>query len=191
MKQLKRFFDISFSLLLLIVLALPFAVVCLGILIDDGKPVFFHQERVGKDGKPFVIYKFRTMRLGTPNCATNDLDNAHEYITRMGRFLRKTSLDELPQLYNVLNGSMSLIGPRPLAVMEAEAHELRKKYGVYSVRPGLTGLAQINGRDDLNVEQKVEYDRQYVEHYSLWLDIKILWKTVWVVLSKEGIRDGK
>jgi O-antigen biosynthesis protein WbqP len=130
------------------------------------------------------------MKNGTRNTATHDLTEAQEQITRSGRYLRRTSIDELPQLLNILDGTMSFVGPRPLIIDEKEIRELRIKNAIYSVRPGITGWAQINGRDNLSIEQKVELDREYIEKQSLLFDIKILFKTIFVVFKKENITEG-
>ena len=170
---MKRFFDFTISLFALIVLSPLFLIVSLGILISDGTPILFRQKRVGKNNELFTIYKFRTMKNGTENTPSGLLEDAEAKITGPGKFLRATSIDELPQLFNILNGTMSLIGPRPLIPEEEEIRELRKKYNVYSVRPGITGWAQINGRDNISIENKALLDKEYVEKQSLWFDIKI------------------
>ena len=187
---MKRAFDFTVSLLLIIILFPLFLLISLIVLIDAGTPVIFRQYRVGKDNKLFYIYKFRTMRRGVKNVATASLKNSDKFITRSGRFLRKTSLDELPQLVNVLLGDMSFVGPRPLIPEEKEIRNIRKKYGVYSVRPGITGLAQVNGRDMLSDEEKALFDKEYIDKQSIWFDIKILIKTVFVVLRRENISEG-
>jgi O-antigen biosynthesis protein WbqP len=178
------------SLLLIIILLPVFLVVSLIVLIDAGAPVIFRQYRVGKDNKLFYIYKFRTMRKNTRNAATADLTDSDKFITKSGRILRKTSIDELPQLVNVLIGDMSFVGPRPLIPEEKEIRALRKEYNVYSVRPGITGLAQINGRDNLTIEEKALFDKEYIDKQSLAFDFKILLKTVTVVLKRENIKEG-
>lgn len=187
---MKRTFDFCVSLFLLILLSPVLAVIALVILIDDGAPVVFRQKRVGRNAENFEIIKFRTMKKGTRNTATANLSEAAEQITRSGRILRKTSLDELLQLVNVLNGSMSLVGPRPLIPEETDIHKLRLEYGVYSVRPGVTGWAQINGRDNLSAKEKALFDKEYIDKQSLLFDIKILIKTVGVVLKRENISEG-
>ncbi len=187
---MKRAFDFTVSLLLMILLLPVFLIIGIIIAIDSGRPVIFKQYRVGKDNRLFYVYKFRTMKMGTRNTATGDLTESEECITVSGKFLRATSLDELPQLINIINGSMSFVGPRPLIPEEKEIRQLRKEYNVYSVRPGMTGLAQINGRDTLSAEEKALFDKEYVEKQSLLLDIKILFKTVLVVLKREGISEG-
>lgn len=187
---MKRIFDFTVSLLLIILSSPVFLIVALIVLIDSGYPVIFKQYRVGKGNKLFYIYKFRTMRVNTRNAATDDLDEAEQAITKSGRILRKTSLDELPQLFNVLTGKMSFVGPRPLIPEEKEIRRIRKEYNVYSVRPGITGLAQVNGRDMLTAEEKALFDKEYVEKQSFMLDMKILFKTVLVVLKRENILEG-
>lgn len=183
---MKRFLDFTVSLLAIIVLLPLFAIISVMVLIDSGSPVIFKQIRVGRGGKHFYIYKFRTMEKNTRNVASKELAESEGNITAIGRFLRKTSLDELPQLFNILNGTMSFVGPRPLIPEEEEIHKLREEYNVYSVRPGMTGLAQINGRDDLNFEEKSLYDKEYVENHSILYDFRIMIKTVFVVISGKG-----
>ncbi len=187
---MKRIFDFTASLLLLIILLPVFLLISLLILIDSGFPVIFKQYRVGKDNKLFYVYKFRTMKKNTRNTSTSDLKEADSCITKSGRILRKTSLDELPQLFNILIGNMSFVGPRPLIPEEKEIRKLRAEYGVFSVKPGMTGLAQVNGRDMLSIEEKALFDKEYVEKQSFWFDIKILFKTVVVVLKRENISEG-
>ncbi len=187
---MKRIFDFTVSLLLIIALIPVFLIIALVVLIDSGYPVIFKQYRVGKDNKLFYIYKFRTMKVNTRNTATEDLKEANSVITKSGRILRKTSLDELPQLFNVLTGKMSFVGPRPLIPEEKEIRQIRKELGVYSVRPGITGLAQVNGRDMLSAKEKALFDKEYVEKQSFLFDIKIMFKTVLVVLKRENISEG-
>lgn len=186
MNFIKRAFDVVFSFIVLIVLIIPFVLIGIISLIVQGSPVFIKQQRYGKDRKIFNIYKFRTMKKETPVMASNDLDE--EYITKWGRLLRKTSVDELPQLMNVLKGDMSLIGPRPLILKEEEIHDLREKNGVYTVRPGITGWAQINGRDDVSIEEKVELDKYYVDNMSVKFDLEILFKSFFAVLLEKNIK---
>lgn len=187
--DLKRFFDMFVSIFTVILLSPLFLIVSLAILITDGKPVLFRQERVGKDNKIFTVYKFRTMRNGVGDIATADLSDANEKITKTGKFLRLTSIDELPQLFNILNGTMSLVGPRPLIPAEKEIRELREKYGVYSVRPGITGYAQINGRDNIDDATKALLDKEYIEKQSFIFDMKIIFKTFMKVLKRADIKD--
>lgn len=187
---MKRVLDFLISLFALIILSPLFLIVSVGVLISDGSPVFFRQKRVGKNNELFEIYKFRTMKRGTENVASNDLSDADVKITRFGKILRATSIDELPQLLNILNGSMSLIGPRPLIPEEIRIRELREKYNVYSVRPGITGWAQVNGRDNVSAEKKALLDKEYVEKQSLMLDIKIFFMTIHQVLCRKDVNEG-
>ena len=187
---MKRVFDFIISLFALIILSPLFLLISLTILIGDGKPVLFRQKRVGKNNELFTIYKFRTMKRGTENVASGKLENANAKITKFGRILRATSIDELPQLFNILNGTMSLVGPRPLIPEENEIRELREKYNVYTIRPGITGWAQVNGRDNISLEQKALLDKEYVEKQSLGFDIKILVMTVLKVLRREDVNEG-
>lgn len=187
----KRLFDIVVSFFALILLSPLFAIICAINLCTPDCKVFFSHERRGRSGKPFKIYKFQTMKNSTPNCATNELENPEEYITKFGKILRKTSLDELPQLWNILNGDMSFVGPRPLISSEIRAHRLRLEYGVYRFRPGLTGWAQINGRDDISIMKKMKLDKEYCDNWSIGLDLKILFKSVEVCIKQEGFHEGK
>lgn len=190
---MKRFFDFLFSLLALIVLSPVILILSLLVLISSGSPVIFKQERVGYGNRLFTIYKFRTMKDGMRQTRTEDLteEEIENDITFVGKILRKLSLDELPQLYNILKGDMSFVGPRPLIPQEEEIRVLREKYNVYSVRPGITGWAQVNGRDFISDEQKAKLDKEYVENRTLLMDIKIMFRTVWVVLVGKDIADGK
>ena len=187
---MKRVLDFLISLFALIILSPLFLIVSVGVLISDGSPVFFRQKRVGKNNELFEIYKFRTMKRGTENVASNDLSDADVKITRFGKILRATSIDELPQLLNILNGSMSLIGPRPLIPEETRIRELREKYNVYSVRPGIAGWAQVNGRDNVSAEKKALLDKEYVEKQSLMFDIKIFFMTIHQVLCRKDVNEG-
>lgn len=187
---MKRILDFLIGLFGLIILSPLFAVISVAVLIDDGSPVLFKQDRVGKDNKIFKIYKFRTMKKGTGDFATGKLKDPDKKITPLGRFLRKTSMDELPQLLNLINGTMSLVGPRPLIPSETEIRKLRNKYGVYKVLPGITGWAQVNGRDGVSIQKKAQLDKEYVDNQSLAFDIKIIFMTVKQVIKREGINDG-
>lgn len=187
----KRALDFILSLLGLIVFLIPIFVTALVVYIDDPGKVIFSQKRVGKNGKLFSLYKFRTMKQDTPKyMATMDVDDPDKYITRVGHVLRKLSMDEIPQLFNVLKGDMSLVGPRPLIPNEEEIHIMRERFGVYSVRPGVTGLAQINGRDTVSPAEKVRWDVRYVERLGFWLDVKILFATVPKIFGGEGVVEG-
>lgn len=188
----KRCFDVIISLITMIVLLPLMLLIAVAIKLDSKGKVIFKQNRVGKGGELFLIYKFRTMSTSAPSeMATKDLDNPYSYITRVGSFLRKTSLDELPQFLNVIKGDMSIIGPRPLIEAELEIHRLRAEKGVYSVRPGLTGWAQVNGRDDISDEEKAAYDSEYVQRCSVGFDIRIMLRSISVVFKRDGYREGK
>ena len=189
----KCIMDFFISFITLIILAPVFIAVAIAIKIDSKGPVFFVFNRVGKNGKDFKCYKFRSMSIeAKPDSASCDFVQV-SHITKVGKFIRKTSIDELPQLINVLFGQMNLIGYRPVLRNEKVLNELRSNYGVYQLKPGITGYAQVNGRDLLGADpyKKAEYDSYYVSHISPWLDIKILFKTVIVVLRKDRNIDGK
>ncbi len=188
---MKRIFDFVVSLFAVILLSPLFIVVSILILATDGSPVLFKQERVGRNNELFTVYKFRTMRNGTGDIATSELDDADEKLTKTGKFLRSTSIDELPQLFNILNGTMSLVGPRPLIPAEDEIRKLREQYGVYSVSPGITGYAQINGRDNISDEKKALLDKEYVEKQSFLFDIQIIFKTFIKVINRSDIKDSE
>ncbi|MCR5522827.1 MAG: sugar transferase [Clostridia bacterium] len=175
---------------MIILLSPLLLIISLAVLIADGRPVIFKQCRVGRNNKLFYIYKFRTMKNGIGDIATKDFKDFEASITFTGRFLRKTSLDELPQLINIIKGEMSFVGPRPLIPDEKEIRKLREEYNVFSVRPGLTGLAQVNGRDALTDIEKAAFDREYVENRSFSLDIKILFRTFFAVLFRKDIIEG-
>lgn len=187
---MKRALDIIMSLCAIIVLSPIFIITALIVIISDGMPVIYKQNRVGKDAVLFTIYKFRTMKNGTRVAATNELKESQSQITSCGGFLRKTSLDELPQLFNILKGDMSFVGPRPLIPEEEDIHALRLEHGVYAVRPGLTGLAQVNGRDKVSIEEKVRLDSEYVNTRTLGLDIKIFFKTFVNVFKMSDVVEG-
>lgn len=188
---LKRILDVLFGSIGIIVFAVPMLFIALLIKLESPKEkVMFKQVRVGKSGNKFVILKFRTMNQNAPHhMATENFDDAREYITKVGRILRKSSLDELPQLFNVVKGEMSLIGPRPLIPDEKNILKWRKNVNADLVLPGITGLAQVNGRDNLNGKSKVKYDRKYVENLTFTLDIKIFLKTIYDVVHSKGIRN--
>jgi O-antigen biosynthesis protein WbqP len=187
----KRIIDFILSLIALIVLSPLFLAISLIIKSESEGPIFFKQKRVGKNKKYFKILKFRTMRIDTPkDTPTNLLKDADSYITKVGKFLRKTSLDELPQIINILKGEMSIIGPRPALWNQYDLIEERDKYNANSILPGLTGLAQVNGRDELQTEIKAKYDGKYTEKLSLLLDIKIFFKTIINVIKSEGVVEG-
>ncbi len=188
---IKRILDAVLSAFGLLVLLVPIAVIALIVYVDDPGKVIFSQRRVGKDGKQFRLYKFRTMKLDTPKyMATSDVVDPNQYITRVGKVLRKLSLDEIPQLVNVLKGDMSLVGPRPLIPSEEQIHNMRSRFGVYTTRPGVTGLAQVNGRDTVQPADKVRYDWQYVEGFGFGMDMKILLSTIPKVFAGSGVVEG-
>lgn len=186
----KRLFDIVVSFFSLIILSPLFLFIIAVNYFTPNCKIFFSHERRGRSGKPFRIYKFQTMRNDTPNCATGELENPEQYITKFGAFLRKTSMDELPQLWNILKGDMSFVGPRPLISSEIRAHRLRLEYGVYRFRPGLTGWAQINGRDDISLMKKMKLDKEYCDNWSLKLDLIILLRSFGVVAKQKGYQEG-
>ena len=187
----KRLFDFILSLIAIVVLALPLIIIALAIKIDSRGPVFFKQKRVGKNKKHFTILKFRTMRMDTPHDApTHELSNPEKWITKVGKFLRKTSLDELPQIFNILVGQMSIIGPRPALWNQFDLIEERDKYGANAVRPGLTGWAQINGRDELEIPVKAKFDGEYVEKMGFLFDCKCFFGTFISVLKSDGVVEG-
>ena len=188
---IKRGADVVLSLLALICLSPVYLIVALAMKLTSPGPVLFRQKRVGRGGRLFTIYKFRTMRTDTPrDTATHLLQDPSRYITRVGAFLRRSSLDELPQFFNVLKGDMSIVGPRPALYNQYDLIAAREKAGVNAVRPGITGLAQISGRDELPIPVKVRYDREYVENLSLKMDARCFFGTIISVLRAEGVREG-
>lgn len=188
---LKRLGDISISLIAITLFCPVFILIAIAIKLDSEGPVIFKQKRFGIHKKTFYVFKFRTMKVESPKyVATRDLQNPEQWITRVGAFLRKTSLDELPQLCNILVGDMSIVGPRPVVVSERDVIEAREKYGANDVLPGLTGWAQINGRDNLSTDMKAKLDGYYVKHRSLIMDIKCIVRTIPYVLKRKGIVEG-
>ena len=187
----KRFLDIVLSGCGILVLAPVFALLALAIKVDDPGPVFFRQKRVGIHKKHFQIMKFRTMKMDTPrDVPTHLLENPESYITRVGKILRKTSLDELPQIFQIFTGEMSIIGPRPALWNQFDLIEERDKYGANDIRPGLTGWAQINGRDELPIDVKARLDGEYVQNLSFGFDCKCFFGTIVSVLKSEGVVEG-
>lgn len=188
---LKRLGDISISLIAITLFCPVFILIAIAIKLDSEGPVIFKQKRFGIYKKTFYVFKFRTMKVESPKyVATRDLQNPEQWITRVGAFLRKTSLDELPQLCNILVGDMSIVGPRPVVVSERDVIEAREKYGANDVLPGLTGWAQINGRDNLSTDIKAKLDGYYVKNRSLITDIKCIVRTIPYVLKRKGIVEG-
>ena len=187
----KRLMDIVLSALGLVLLSWLYLIIALAIVIDDPGPVFFRQKRVGIHRSYFYILKFRTMRTDTPHdMPTHMLADPEQYITGVGRVLRKYSLDELPQIWNIFVNEMSVIGPRPALWNQEDLIAEREKYGANDIRPGLTGWAQINGRDELAIEEKARYDGEYVERMSLAFDCRCFFGTIRAVLRHEGVVEG-
>lgn len=185
--MIKRSFDFLLALFAALILALPVLVVALAVRLTSPGPVLYWSDRVGRYNKIFKMPKFRSMRIDTPAVATHLLDNPDQYLTPIGSFLRKSSLDELPQLWSILNGDMSFVGPRPALFNQHDLIELRTQQEVHTLPPGLTGWAQINGRDELPIPQKVALDRAYFEQRGFWFDIKIIILTFVKVLRRDGI----
>lgn len=183
----KRVADITIASLVLLVLLVPMLIIALLIKLGSPGPAFFKQQRIGLGGKPFTIYKFRTMKQDAPpEMATLEFKNSSDYITRIGGFLRRTSIDELPQLFNIIKGDMSFVGYRPVCLTEEKLNATRMEYGVFALRPGITGLAQVKGRDTLRSPEKALLDKEYVEKCSAKLDIWCCMKTIWTVISGKG-----
>lgn len=187
----KRVIDIICSLLAIIVLSIIYLPICLIVKLTSKGPVFFKQKRIGKNKSFFNILKFRTMRIDTPkDCPTHLLKNPDQYITKAGKFLRKTSLDELPQIFNILKGDMSVIGPRPALWNQDDLIAEREKYNINALTPGLTGWAQIHGRDELPIPEKVQMDKVYYDNISFCFDVKCLFMTVLSVIRSDGVVEG-
>ena len=179
------------SFLGLLVLALPMLIIAIAVKCSSKGPIIFVQQRVGRNGKPFKFYKFRSMRTDAPHDVATREINGEKYITKVGAFLRKTSLDELPQLFCILKGSMSIIGPRPVVCCETELIEKRRETGALAIRPGLTGLAQVRARDRLtDMTLKAEIDGEYAKKITFWRDLKIFFKTIVVVLREDDVVEG-
>lgn len=187
---MKRVFDFSMSLIAIIVFSPIIIIISLLVKLTSKGPIFFKQRRIGKNNEEFNILKFRSMRIDTPNVATHLLKDPSVFITPLGKFLRKTSLDELPQLINILKGEMSIVGPRPALYNQYDLRDMRTEVGVHKLVPGLTGWAQINGRDEIPLEEKVALDKEYMNMQSFWMDIKIIFMTVFKVAKSEGVSEG-
>jgi O-antigen biosynthesis protein WbqP len=185
---MKRAFDVILSFVLLILFAGPLLIIALVIRWTSQGPAIHWSKRVGKNNKLFLMPKFRSMTLDTPQVATHLLTTSKSYITPVGQFLRKTSLDELPQIWSVLRGEMSFVGPRPALFNQDDLVALRTQYGIERLRPGVTGWAQVNGRDELSIPDKVQFDKEYLERHTMSLDLKILFLTFAKVFMAEGIR---
>lgn len=184
---MKRIFDLALALFAAFVLALPVLVIALLVRLTSPGPAVYWSDRVGLHNKIFKMPKFRTMRVDTPAVATHLLTNPEQFLTPIGSFLRKSSLDELPQLWSILKGDMSFVGPRPALFNQDDLVTLRTSYNIDKIKPGLTGWAQINGRDELPIPEKVKLDAEYLERQSFWFDLKILVLTFKKVLKKDGV----
>ena len=190
-KYAKRLIDLLLSACAIVALSPVYLLICIAIVADDPGPVFFRQKRVGIHKTHFLILKFRTMKVSTPkDVPTHLLENPEQYITRVGKFLRKTSLDELPQIFQIFTGKMAIIGPRPALWNQFDLIAERDKYGANDVRPGLTGWAQINGRDELPIDVKARFDGEYVQNLSFAFDCKCFFGTIRSVLKSEGVVEG-
>lgn len=184
---MKRLFDLVMGIAALLILAVPLAVVALAVKLTSPGPILYWSDRVGIHNTIFRMPKFRSMRIDTPEVATHLLKDPDQWLTPIGSFLRKTSLDELPQLYSILKGDMSFVGPRPALFNQDDLIALRTQAGVDALVPGLTGWAQINGRDDLPIPVKVEFDAEYLKKRSFWFDMKIIWLTFIKVIRRDNV----
>lgn len=184
---IKRFFDVVLSMLAILVLALPMALIALLVRATSTGPALYWSDRVGRDNKLFKMPKFRSMQVGTPAVATHLLASPDAHLTSIGGFLRRSSLDELPQIWNILTGEMSFVGPRPALFNQHDLIDIRTKAGVHVLTPGLTGWAQINGRDELSISDKVKLDKVYLENWSVFLDLKIMGLTFFKVLGRDSV----
>ena len=184
---MKRVFDIFFSCLAALILFVPVLLVAIAVRFTSKGPALYWSDRVGRNNVIFNMPKFRSMRVGTPAVATHLLPDARSHLTPIGSFLRKSSLDELPQLWSILLGDMSFVGPRPALFNQKDLIALRTERGVHTLVPGLTGWAQVNGRDELPIPDKVKLDEAYLQRQSLWFDIRILWLTFVKVLKRDGV----
>ena len=184
---MKRCFDLLLAVVALLLLAMPLLILAMLVRLTSPVPVLYWSDRVGKGNRIFKMPKFRSMRVGTPALATHLLDNPDSYLTPIGSFLRTSSLDELPQLWSVLIGDMSFVGPRPALFNQDDLVALRTAHGVHTLMPGVTGWAQINGRDELPIPEKVKLDVEYLQQRSFWFDLQILWLTLVKVLHRDGV----
>ena len=184
---MKRVFDFFLAVVATLILAAPVLLVALMLRLTSPGPFLYWSDRVGRHNKLFKMPKFRSMRVGTPTVATHLLADPTTYLTPIGSFLRKSSLDELPQLWSILTGDMRFVGPRPALFNQDDLIELRTRFGVHELVPGLTGWAQINGRDELPIPDKVKLDVEYLQQQSLWFDIRILWLTFVKVIRRDGV----
>jgi len=184
---MKRVFDIFLGCLAALVLFVPVLLVAMAVRLTSKGPALYWSDRVGRNNVTFKMPKFRSMRVGTPAVATHLLADARSHLTPIGSFLRRSSLDELPQLWSILAGDMSFVGPRPALFNQQDLIALRTEQGVHTLVPGLTGWAQVNGRDELPIPEKVKLDVAYLQRQSLWLDVRILWLTFVKVLRRDGV----
>ncbi|QDD66456.1 sugar transferase [Herbaspirillum seropedicae] len=184
---MKRLFDLSVAVVATVFLAIPFLIVMLAVRLTSPGPALYWSDRVGRHNRIFRMPKFRSMRIDTPAVATHLLSDPDQWLTPIGSFLRKSSLDELPQLWSILKGDMSLVGPRPALFNQHDLIALRTEAGVHTLVPGLTGWAQVNGRDELPIPQKVQLDTQYLQQRSFLFDLRILWMTAVKVLARDGV----
>ena len=184
---MKRLFDLMLGLIAVVVLLVPLLLVAVLVRLTSFGPVLYWSDRVGQHNNIFKMPKFRSMKIGTPAVATHLLTDVRSHLTPVGALLRKSSLDELPQLWSILVGDMSFVGPRPALFNQQDLITLRSEQGVHTLVPGLTGWAQVNGRDELSVPQKVALDAEYLQAQSLWFDVKILWLTVLKVVKQDGV----
>ncbi len=184
---MKRLFDIVLALCLVMILLMPFVLVAFAVRLTSKGPSLYWSDRVGRNNTIFKMPKFRSMRVGTPALATHLLANPTAQLTPIGSFLRKSSMDELPQLWSILVGDMSFVGPRPALFNQQVLIEMRTQHGLHALVPGLTGWAQVNGRDELSISQKVALDAEYLKRQDFWFDIKILWLTFLKVVQRDGV----
>ena len=184
---MKRLFDLAVALAAAVLLVLPIVFVALAVRLTSPGPALYWSDRVGRNNRIFRMPKFRSMRIDTPAVATHLLQNPDQWLTPIGSFLRKSSLDELPQLWSILKGDMSFVGPRPALFNQDDLISLRTEKGVHELVPGLTGWAQVNGRDELPIPQKVALDAEYLQRQSLRFDLKILWMTALKVIARDGV----
>ena len=184
---MKRLFDVLLGCLAALILFVPVLLVAVAVRLTSKGPALYWSDRVGRNNMIFKMPKFRSMRVGTPAVATHLLDNPRAYLTPIGSFLRKSSLDELPQLWSILAGDMSFVGPRPALFNQQDLIALRTEHGVHTLVPGLTGWAQVNGRDELPIPEKVKLDVAYLQRQSMWFDVRILWLTFIKVLKRDGV----
>lgn len=184
---MKRLFDLILALITTFVLLVPMVLIAALVKLTSKGPVLYWSSRVGRNNETFSMPKFRSMQVGAPAVATHLLDDPDKYLTSIGGFLRRTSLDELPQLWSIINGDMSFVGPRPALFNQDDLIALRSQCGVHGLLPGLTGWAQVNGRDELPVPQKVSFDEEYLQRKSFWFDIYVIWLTLLKVIRGEGV----